>query len=94
MRSTAVVLRNAAGNPDGVSLAVSCAECGVMFEFARIQSSATVLVSPCRTELRLAIAERSPHRAVDAALTRMQERSKADDLTPAEFDAMRDFGLV
>jgi len=57
-----VVLRDAEGHPEGVSLTVRCARCGTAFEFAGIQSSACVLVSEDRTELRPVIAEPAERR--------------------------------
>lgn len=62
IRSTAIVLRDAGQVPEGVALTVACAECGVMFQFAGVETTSTVLVSEDRTEIRLVIeTTKGPH---------------------------------
>lgn len=67
MRSTALVMRDQNGAPDGVSLSVSCFECGMLFEFAGIQTTPTVLLNHDRTEIRLLIREGMPEPVHHAA---------------------------
>jgi hypothetical protein len=57
MRSNSVILRDAAGRPEAVSLSVSCHDCGEQFKFVGIETTSTVLVSEDRGEVRMLIAE-------------------------------------
>lgn len=57
MRSTAVILRDSAGTPEGIALAVHCETCGSPFEFAGVETTKTMLVSEDRREVRMLIAE-------------------------------------
>ena len=56
LRSTALILRDSNGSPEGISISVVCASCGNPFEFVGVQSSATVLVAEDRREVRMLIA--------------------------------------
>jgi hypothetical protein len=66
LRSVSVILRNADERPEGVALSVACQDCGQPFEFVGIQSSATVLVSEDRREIRVVIAETKEGAQVEA----------------------------
>ena len=55
MRSVTIILRNAAGRPEAISVSVACHDCGELFQFAGIETTSTVLVSADRDEVRLLI---------------------------------------
>jgi hypothetical protein len=55
MRSNSVILRNAAGRPEAISLSVKCHDCGEQFKFVGIETTSTVLVSEDRHEVRMLI---------------------------------------
>jgi hypothetical protein len=57
MRSNSVILRDAAGRPEAISLSASCHDCGERFKFAGIETTSTVLVSEDQHQVRLLIVE-------------------------------------
>jgi hypothetical protein len=59
LRSLSIILRDAAGRPEAISLTVRCHKCGEQFQFVGIQTTATVLVSEDRREVRMLIADPS-----------------------------------
>jgi hypothetical protein len=57
MRSNSVILRDATGHPEAISLSVKCHDCGERFKFVGIETTSTMLVSEDRYEVRMLIAE-------------------------------------